>query len=107
MPVPEIEVVYPSRLSSPPQIVFVRLKIATENEEKKSTGDQNECAAGESHHIHGDGPIFSGRRVVVVAEEQKLVDGVSDFVLRSFYQAQADIARRVFHTVEVAGEAAL
>src|ERR1700683_5408476 len=94
------------KLSSLPQSLAISMPVAAPCEEQERTANQNENGAPETYHVHGNGAVFAGCRIVVVTEQQDLVHGRADFVLGRLYQSQAHVARRVFHAVEIPGELA-
>src|SRR5205814_2529611 len=51
--------------------------------------------------------VFSGGRIVVVAEQQKLIARRSDLVGGRFDESKANIARLVFESVEIPRDATL
>ena len=75
--------------------------------EQKCAANQNEGGSSQAHHIHGDGAIFAGTGIVVIAKKQDLIDRRADLVLGSLHQPEADVARRIFHAIEISRELAL
>src|SRR3954463_11097590 len=69
---------------------FIRAEIPAEDDQQEHAAYEGEGGAGEAHHVHGDGSVFSGGGIVVETEEQELIDGVADFVLRCLDQPQPD-----------------
>ena len=93
---------YPALLQCSPAGAASRRKAIS----RKAAADQHEAGAGGAHHVHGDRAVFAGRRIVVVAEQQHLIHRAADLVVRSLHQSEAQIARRVFHAVEISREPA-
>src|SRR5271156_168634 len=88
---------FSSRLSLGERIVLAAIK----NQHENSNGQHCEYP-GCLNHARNQQSIFSGDRIVVIAEEQHLIDRSADLPLRSFDQAQAQIARSVLNPVKVA-----
>ena len=59
------------------------------------------AAPAAPHQVHGDRAVLAGRRIVVEAEQENLVHRRADLIARRLHQAQADIARRILHAVEI------
>src|ERR1051326_3886437 len=70
-------------------------QIAAEDDQEKSAADQHECRAASPDDIHDHGAVFAGGGVVVVTEQQDLVHGITDAVLRCLHQSQRSEERRV------------
>src|SRR5579859_7598797 len=77
--------------------------------ENQNTGDQakDRQKTAEANDFQNGGAVASGRRVVLVAEEQRAIDGRADFAGGGVHQPQTDVARRVLDTVEVTRDAAI
>src|SRR5262249_43731933 len=71
-----------------------------ENHQADSEHGRQSCRFYDSRNYH---PVFSGHRIVVVAEQQNLIDWRSDFSLRGFDQAETKVSRRILDAVEVSG----
>src|SRR5580693_3487005 len=85
----------------------MRAALPAESDREKSSTDQNETGANGSQQIHSHCTVLSAGGVVVKTEQQNLVDWRADLVGRSLHQTQTDVARRIFHAVEVFRKTAL
>src|SRR5205085_1516961 len=74
---------------------------APEEENQPTDAGDGEYAAG-ADEIHDGGAVLAFCRVVMEAEEQYLVHGRADLVVRRFDQAEAQIPRLVLNVGEVA-----
>src|SRR5580692_5952583 len=77
---------------------------ADENKEQSADEDDRETGTQLQHVAH-DRAVFSGCRIIVIAVQQHLIDGVSDLALRSFDEAHAQIFGREIDAVEIARDA--
>src|ERR1700733_13922439 len=97
----------PMALFSLSQNAAISAPVVAPCHEKKCAANQDESSSSQAHHIHSNGAIFARTRIVVIAEEQDLIDRSADLILGSLHQTQADVARRIFHAIEVSRELAL
>src|SRR5580658_3692023 len=103
-----------NRGSSDPMALFslsqkapIFLPVVAPGHEQKCTANQDKGGSSQPHHIHGDGAIFARTGVVMIAKEQDWNDRRADLVLGSLPQPEANVARRIFNTIEVSRELAL
>src|SRR6516164_5720858 len=77
--------------------------------EDHKTNDHHEESDDSTHpnDRQDGGAVARPRGVVLVAEEQEVIDRVSDFAGGSVHQAEANVARRILDAKEVARDAAL
>src|SRR5712664_3446847 len=70
------------------------------HDESREPDDRGDPAGAD--HVHRAPAVFAGGRIVVIAEEKKLIGRAADAIPRGFDQRQAYVARLVFESVEVA-----
>src|SRR5215469_15365063 len=76
---------------------FAGADVAAQHDEKENSAHQGECGAGESHDVHGDGAVLAGGGIVMETEQQQFIGRAADAVLGGLDQAEANVARRIFH----------
>src|SRR5580704_4477056 len=77
--------------------------------ENDETDGQTEKSGDPTHANHGkDGrAVTCLGRIVLIAEQQNVIDRSADFSSGSVDQAETDVAGRIFHAEEIAGDAAV
>src|SRR3954471_8383179 len=96
----------PGRATAGSRKASSRVLFADHDEDESEQAKHGGNAAG-ADEVHRGTAVAAGGRIVVVAEEQDGVGGGADFSGRGFDEREAEVARLVFETVEVAGDAAL
>src|SRR5208282_6133026 len=77
-----------------------------ENHETDGDAEQRHDTAHADHRQNG-GTVAGFRGVILVTKQQKVIDRRPDFPRGRIHESQAHIARRILHTKEVAGNAAV
>src|ERR1700720_1613464 len=82
-----------------------RAHIATpENQNTRHDGKDRQNSA-ETKDPENGGTVAAGRRVILETVEQQMIDGIADFAGGSVHQAEPNLSRRIFHSIEIARDA--